>query len=338
MSMKQEKKMVREDINFLEYPNWIINKRSKTKEWVVERQNGKYKIAGSEGLPSHFDKTVLYYLLYKLYRETGLEKTTVTTTRYEIAKNALPDIRNVGKNQYDRIMKSLKIWHSLSIHFDGVFYEGDGHTIRLFHVIDDVKLQTKTGELTVRFNESYLKQLKETTFYIFIDFEQYKKLQKASSARLYEILIKTFKDRAEWAINIQTLADKLTFEIREGAKTHYPSDVLRQLKSAINEINGKTDLTIRLDYNRGTNTCIFQRMETPKKNEYIPATSDKKLASDKIKQNKELLQTFSDLPIAEQERILKKVKADPFAQYLKTDEERALAFMKRNKTGVISAK
>ena len=256
--MKQQKKMVREDINFLEYPNWVLNRRSTTKIWTVERQNGKYEIASPSGLPSHFDKMVLYYLLYKLYLKTALETTSVTTTRYEIAKNVLPDTRSVGNNQYKRIMLSLKRWTNLNIHFDGVFYEGDGHTVRFFHVIDDVKMQNETGKITIKLNESYLKQLKETTFYIFIDFDQYKRLQKASSARLYEILLKTFKERNVWAINIQLLAKKLTLDKRKKAKAYYPSDVLRHLKVAVNEINKKTDMHIKFEYNKSNQVCVFK--------------------------------------------------------------------------------
>ena len=202
---------------------------------------------------------MLYYLLYKLYKENGLKNTKIKTTRYEIAKNVFPGVKSYGKNKYDRIMISLKRWHNLSIHFEGVFYEGDGYTIRFFHVVDSVKLQKETGELVVEFNAIYLKQLAETAFYVLIDFNQYRRLQKASSARLYEILLKTFKERKDWAINIQSLAEKMTFEKREGAKSYYPSDILRHLKVAVNEINKRTDLHIKFEYNKGNQVCKCSR-------------------------------------------------------------------------------
>jgi hypothetical protein len=68
---------------------------------------------------------------------------------------------------------------------------------------------------------------------------------------LYEILIKTFKDRDIWQIGIVKLAEKLTLE------KHYPSQILEKLQPAINEINKNTELKINLDYNKETHICTF---------------------------------------------------------------------------------
>ena len=251
--------------------------------WTIQKPNGKYEMISPMGLPKHFDKIVLYFLLYKLYREKNLNSYLLTTTRYEIAKNVFYGIKDFGKNKYDRVMKSLKKWTALSIHFKGgLFYGGDGETERFFHIFDEITLRKESGELTIKFNESYITQLKETKFYKLIDFEQYKKLHKTSSARLYEILAKNYKERSEWAIGIQLLAEKLTFEKREGAQGYYPSDVLRYVKPGIQEINKKTDLEIGFTYNKETGTCIFKKLKK-QKTTYIGAIKDD---SDKKKENK----------------------------------------------------
>src|ERR1035437_3821749 len=97
-----EKKMIKEDINFLEYPNWVIDRRGRTTIWKIEKQHGKYEIVSPFGLPQHFDKTIIYFLLYKLFRENNLKVCTLTSSRYEIAKNVL-SVSQFGKNAYDRI-------------------------------------------------------------------------------------------------------------------------------------------------------------------------------------------------------------------------------------------
>ena len=70
--MKQQKKMVKEDINFLECPNWVLNRRSHVDSFIIDKPNGRYEIKGLHGLPSHFDKIVLYSLIHKIYRESAL--------------------------------------------------------------------------------------------------------------------------------------------------------------------------------------------------------------------------------------------------------------------------
>lgn len=332
--MNDQQKMIKEDINFLEYPNWVINKRSKAQRWTIKKENGTYEVVSVKGLPSHFDKTVLYFLLYKLYRQTELNTFFLTTTRYEIAKNVFSECRTIGKNKYDRIMDSLEKWNQIAINFKGLFYGDDGITKRFFHLVDEVVLRDESGELMVRFNEGYIKQLKETKFYKLIDFEKYKTLKRASSARLYEILAKTFKGRGEWAIDIKKLAEKLTFEKRENAADYYPSDVLRHLKPSIVEINKKTDLEIGFTYNKETDTCIFKKLKK-QKNTYIAATKDNG-ENKKIKQNtqKEIyacMEYFKALEVAEQQRIRNKAIHDPYLVVLKTEEEKIYAHMTSTK-------
>ena len=106
-----------------------------------------------------------------------------------------------------------------------------------FHIIDDVILDEKTKGLCIKFNQQYLAQLRESSFYTTIDFNEYKRLTRGISARLYEILIKTFYNCDTWSIGIKKLAEKLTLDKRVGAKEYYPSDVLSNLKPAIKEIN-----------------------------------------------------------------------------------------------------
>jgi hypothetical protein len=141
-----------------------------------------------------------------------------------------------------------------TLNFEGVFYEGDKYTKRGFHILDGYKL-SEDGKLEIYFNEQYLEQLRNTNYFKLINFDEYKLLKRPVSARLYEILIKTFKDRDIWQIGIVRLAEKLTLEKR------YPSQILEKLQPAVNEINKNTGLKVNLDYNKETHICTFTKVK-----------------------------------------------------------------------------
>ena len=327
--MKDQHKIIKDDINFLEYSNWTISKKKKVTLWTIKKPQGKYEIMCPIGVPKHFDKIVLYSLLDRLYREKKMNSYVLITTRYEIAKNIF-DRSHFGKNIYTRIRMSLKKWASLLIDFDGLFFDGNGYTSRVFHILDEIVLQKETGKLKIKFNESYITQLNESKFYKFVDFGQYKKLHKASSARLYEILVKTYKERNEWAIGIQLLAEKLTFEKREGAQSYYPSDVLRYLKPSINEINKKTDIEIGFSYNKETGTCVFKKLKK-QKTTFVGATKDnnenKKVELSREKQISACMEYFKTLEESEQQRIRNMATKDSYLIVFKTEEEKIHGYM-----------
>lgn len=309
-----------------------MDKRSNATILTIQKERGKYELICSLGLPKHFDKIVVYCLLYKLYKDKKLNSYKLNTTRYEIAKNIFGG-SHFGKNTYVRIMKALKVWKSVSINFEGVFYEGDAHTIRYFSVIDEVVLNKETGALMVRFSEAYIKQLKESKFYKLVDFEQYKKLHRASSARLYEILVKSFKGRKEWAINIQTLAEKMAFKKSDKGNEYYPSIVLRNLKPSVNEINKKTELCISLQYNNDTNVCIFKMLR--KQDTFVPSKRvvglNKKTMEKKMEQRELYLNYYRTLSEEDKNEILYGIEHDYLVQVLDTQEDKIFAYMCKNK-------
>lgn len=327
MMLEENKKIIKEDINFLEYPNWVIGQRNGATIFKIEKPHGKYEMISPLGLPKHVDKIVLYALIHKLYREKKLKSYVLNTVRYEIAKDVFPGLKSFGKNKYSRIMQALKKWTALSIEFDGLFY-GDERSIRYFHILDEVVFRPKSGELMIKFNESYVTQLRETKFYKLIDFEQYRKLSRTASARLYEVLVKSFKNRNEWAINIQSLAEKLTFEKREKAHVYYPSDVLRHLNPAVKEINKKTDLQIEFSYNKETGVCIFNKL-AKKKIALKPATkiTEGKSKIDYKQQMVECYAYFKSLSVEEQKIILDDIKWRDFLKCVPEKDARIFAYM-----------
>ena len=324
-----EQKMIKTDINFLEWPNWVVNKKSIQKRLIIEKEHGRYEVFSSLGIPKRFDKIVVYFLLYKLFKDTGFDKYSLSSTRYEIAKNIFGG-KHFSTTTYDRIMDALLRWKAITIKFKGVFYEGDRYTIRAFSIIDEFVLDPESGELIVRFSEAYIKQLKESQSYKYVDFNQFKKLHRDLSARLYEILIKTFKDRNSWAISIDGLAEKLTLEKHVDVECYYPSEVLRMVKPALNEINKKTDLHIHLEYNKNNNVCIFCKKTKPK--EIIPAvlvTDKKKRKSSSIKDQDACYAIYQNMPEDSRNRIRQAIERDTFLAVLPDDKSKVYAYMKR---------
>jgi len=59
----KDKLFLKDDINFLEYPNWIVSERSKSKTLTIERESGRYIVSTPDAidrLPDRTDKIVLY--------------------------------------------------------------------------------------------------------------------------------------------------------------------------------------------------------------------------------------------------------------------------------------
>jgi Replication initiator protein A len=254
---------IKDDINFLENPTWIIDEKSNVKEYTLKKESGIYQIKGTEGLPNRFDRIVLYYLLHKLFEPGVLKNNELTTTRYTIAKAVFFNKHSIGTTEYERINKALHKWAGITIKFEGVFYESDSYTHRIFHILDDVIFDAKTRALSIRFNQQYIKQLQESKFYKFIHFDEYKLLTRPVAARLYELLIKTFKDRNTWHIDITKLAEKVTIEKRSNAKNYYPSDLLPLFKPAIHEINKNTSLEVTFEYDKQSDLCVFRKVAKP---------------------------------------------------------------------------
>ena len=250
----ENKLLLKDDINFLDSPNWVLNEKEKIKEYVINKETGFYKIStAADTLPNRFDKIILYYLLTELLK-SNFNSSKIVTTRYKIASSVFYGTKNVGKNEYDRLMLSLKRWNDIALEFKGIFYDGDTHTTRYFHVIDDVILNEEKKELYIKFNDQYLQHLKVTEFCKYIDFDKYKKLTRPISARLYEILVKNFQDRYVWQIDVNKLAEKMTLsEI-------YPSHIIQKLKPAINEINNRTDVKLEFRYDEKSQICTFIKL------------------------------------------------------------------------------
>jgi hypothetical protein len=259
LSKNDKKIIIKDDINFLEHPNWIVSKRDFHNHLFIKKDNGFYELKSSEGLPVRFDKIVLYYLLHQLSNVANINDLELITTRYEIAKNVFSQQKNFSKQKYDRIMLSLKRWKAITIRFEGIFLEKDLNlTLKYFSVVDTISLDKKTNELHIRFNDQYIQQLRESPFHRHVDFKEYKQLTRPVSARLYEIFMRRFLADNLWLIYVETLGEQLTL-----GKRDYPSQIVAAVKPAIQEINKYCQLQVKFDFYKETGICSFANI-TPR--------------------------------------------------------------------------
>ena len=234
-------KLVKQDINFLEYPLWIQDEElaNKAEYGYVWKDREGYVYRAGYKPPVKIDFVFLLYLLLQSQQEGW--KDEIVSTKYRIIKSCgiVP-----SKPKYDRLEDSLKRWTMVGIEFKGTFYDGKEYQIMNFGIIDEWKIERKTRLLKIRFSPSWLLKIRESNYFKYINFEQVKSLRSPLVIRLYEILVKSFQGRNIWEINVMKLAQKIPMNEK------YPADVIPKIKAAINRINEYSSLKIKLTIKR----------------------------------------------------------------------------------------
>ena len=229
---------IKQDINFLDKPLWFQMKKSTGDKGFTWQDIDGYVYYAGYKLPEKMDILFLLYILLKSQQAGYKEK--MNFTRHEILKQC--GLSRDSK-AYDRLKDSLTRWLSVSITFEGTFYDGKKYKKMGFHIIDSYEIDENTGKLEVCLNPRWLRKIKDSEFFKYINFNYYKALKRPISRRLFEILCKTFKGRSEWTINLLKLGNKLTLSgkkvVKNGVEIEiiYPNIVLRAIVPAINEIN-----------------------------------------------------------------------------------------------------
>ena len=247
------KDLIKYDIMFLEYPLWFQNSTDAEKQddgYVWKNREGYIYRAGYKP-PVKTDIIFLMYFLLESQRQGWKEK--IYTTPYEVLKSC-----GIEKNTwwYERIKESLERWKMVGIKFAGTFYDGKKYHTLNFGIIDSWGLEEKTKRLWVRFSPEWLLQIKESTFFKHIHFEQIKALRSPLALRLYEILIKNFQTRTAWKVSADKLAQKIPMNEK------YPAHIIPKITTAINSINKHTALNIALIVSRparGQAILTFQK-------------------------------------------------------------------------------
>ena len=236
---KSSKNIVKQDMNFLEFPLWMIDKKNKQSSFDIETKNGKYTFDANPniGVPDSFDALILYYCLFVSQKTSS---PSVSFNYYEVCKN-LELARNT--TTYERIKKSLNIWRGVSINFDGCFYLGNQKYISMGFQVFTFKITEKTGKnnnvikriIEIELNHDFLNTISESGFFKNIDLNLWIALKRPLARRLYEYLLKQFLNKDKFSIGSDKLFPKIGLNIRK-----YPSDTEKQMNSiavSIRKIN-----------------------------------------------------------------------------------------------------
>jgi len=266
------KDLVKQNINFLEYPLWFQNSRlaentlSEFGQTWSDREGYIYR--SGYKMPVKTDGIFLLYLLLQSQKNNFTEK--ITLTRYQILKDCG---KGLSKVWYDRLEESLNRWLRVDISFKGTFYNGENYSSMAFHIIDSWTLDKKTKKLDIILSPRFLQMMCGKGFFKYINFTEFKKLDSPLATRLYEILSKTFYGRDIWEIDAMKLAEKIPLSLS------YPSEVVVKIKPAINRINKHTDLKIALTVRhkeRGKAILIFTKIPTEQPTK-LPAKKPKNI-------------------------------------------------------------
>ena len=253
---KSFKNLVKQDMNFLEFPLWVTNKKVKQSSFVIETKNGQYIFDANPniGVPDSFDALLLYYFLFLSQNKNG---ENICFNNYEACKNLkLP--RNT--ETYDRIEKSLNIWRGVSIKFEGCFYVGEQKHISMGFNIFNYTIKEKTGKnnnvikrtTEIVFSEGFLKTIRESNFFKNIDLNLWIALKRPLARRLYEYLLKQFLNKNKFSSASDKLFPKIGLDIRK-----YPSDTEKQMKSIgvsvkkINEFDKNQTFSFKYYHKKG---------------------------------------------------------------------------------------
>jgi len=259
--------LIKQDLNFLEYPIWLIDDR-------VEQGVFTWKDREGFTFETHFrppTKSDIIFLLFLLSKsQKGKWARKVSFTKYEMLKAC--NI-SVNKQWYDRINESLKRWEFTRLMFEGSFYDGKKYSTLHFGIIDSWGIVEGSQQVWVSFNSIWLSKIQSSTFYKMLDFNIMRDLRSPLAVRLYEILIKNFQGRSVWK------CDALKLGLKIPLKEEYASQIVKKVIPALNRVNTFVDFHINLTVThqaRGKALLIFEKTDKPiPKQETFPFPNEK---------------------------------------------------------------
>ena len=239
-------KLIKQDINFLEYPIWHVDFKS-NEEGKIFRDIEGYTYRAGYKVPTYIDVIFLYYFMLVLQNKDW--KNEIKTSKYNVLKNC-----GLSRSVYymKRLEDSLERWINVTLKFQGTFYDNKEYKSLNFNIINDWYIDEKDKKIFIEFNKFWIKKVKESQYFKILNFNELFKLRNPIATRLYEILIKTFQNRDTWEIDAHKLAKKITLNKK------YYSHIKQRIKTALNKINKKTELKVDFKVkNEGRNKGIF---------------------------------------------------------------------------------
>jgi len=329
------------DFNLLMSGTWVLEKKGRQKIHYFEKEvgNGKIVIYNALDVPSPLDSKVLDYLM-KISQENDWPKEIMIPSISQIAKDL--GLRK-DKKTLDRIKKALKILKNTHIEFHNCFidtgvlehFSGHVYLVSISIVSEYAFTPKRKGRLgrgnplqvKVVFSDSFISLCKHSLGYKLVPFAPIKGLRDTAYA-LYKWAWRWFNNEKgygeRWIGDGKKLVEWYKNELNSTAQYKYPSDVLRRVKSAIEQLNENDQVPFFLLLEQENGSYKIEVYHVYRKEQH----TKRKIP-------------FDDLPKVLREAVIKLIERkkhvkDPYALARSLSEKELETYTKKLETATVS--
>jgi len=248
------------DFNLLQSGTWVLEKKGNQRIHYFEKEleNGKIVIYNALDVPSPFDSKVLDYLM-KVSQENDWSQEIVIPTITQILKDL-----GIGKRKQtvDRVKKSLKILKNTHIEFHNCFIDNGvlEHFKQGNWELISIGILAKYGftrskgrgnplSIKVVFDDDFISLCRYSLGYKLIPYAPIQGLRDTAYA-IYKWAWRWFNSETgygeRWIGNGQSLVRWYKNELNATGNYKYPSEVLRRVNSAIEQLNKNKEVPFSL--------------------------------------------------------------------------------------------
>jgi len=255
MQKGKESSKIKIDFNLLMSGTWILEKKGKQIIHKFEKElgEGKVIIYNALDVPSVLDSKILDFLMLKS-QEYGWPKELTIGSLRQIASELKITPNN---KQFNRIKRAFEILVNTRIRFENCFI--DTKVLKFFKgktkivnigILSDyalIPIRGRGNPLAVKviFNDNFLALCKYSLGYKLISYAPINGLRDTAYA-LYKWAYRWYDSEKgygeRWIGNGQSLVKWYKNELNSIAQYKYPSEVLRRLKSAIEQLNNNKEV------------------------------------------------------------------------------------------------
>jgi len=334
--MKKDTKL-KVDFNLLMSGTWVLEKKGRQKIHYFEKEvgNGKIVIYNALDVPSPLDSKVLDYLMMESQKEDWAKEVKVGSLRQIARQVGL----GVDKRKINRLKMSFEVLVNTRMRFENCFidtgvlehFEGEVKVVNI-GILSDYALIPARGRgnpITVKvvFDDNFLALCKHSLGYKLIPYAPIKGLRDTAYA-LYKWAWRWFNNEKgygeRWIGDGKKLVEWYKNELNSTAQYRYPAEVLRRVKSAIEQLNENDQVPFFL---------LLEQENGSYKIEVYHVYRKEQRTKRKI--------PFDDLPKVLREAVIKLIERkkhvkDPYALARSLSEKELETYTKKLETATVS--
>jgi len=328
----KDRRFLKVDFNLLMSGTWVLlEKEAKLKLFEKSLNAGKVVISSPYGVPRVKDSKLLDFLIMTSQERDWSKVITFPSLSYLSRTCGFSSKRN-----FEELKKSLKLLKRLVIEFHNCFIDTGvlEHFGGLSAIVEIGVLQgyqvkkTKVGKsypVRVVFDDNFLALCKHSLGYKLIPYAPIKGLRDTAYA-LYKWAWRWFNNEKgygeRWIGDGKKLVEWYKNELNSTAQYRYPAEVLRRVKSAIEQLNesNRIPFYLQLKQENGSYKIEVYRKEQCDLKRKIP---------------------FDDLPKVLREAVIKLIERkkhikDPYALARSLSEKELETYTKKLETATVS--